>query len=93
MGRNCDEEIDIATAQGIYKDLYPSYIKLAYGNYSKDYTFDDALKDSVDRFSNYFVKLNGVLGDKEYIAGNITWIDFVLADMIQTLTHLHASYF
>jgi len=93
LGRNCDEEIAIATAQGIYKDFYPSYIKLVYGSYNKDYTFDDALKDSVERFLNYFSKINGVLGDKDYIAGNITWIDFVFADMIQTLTRLHESYF
>ena len=37
-------------------------------------------------------KINGILGDKEFIAGGLTWFDFVLADFLQTLTLLSEAY-
>lgn len=34
-------------------------------------------------------KLSGILGEKEFIAGGLTWTDFVLADLFQTFSLLH----
>ena len=91
-GRNVEEEVGIATAKGIYKDLYPAYVQLVYKNYNVEYTLEQALAESVDRFEHHLRKLNGVLGEKEFIAGGLTWIDFGLADFLQTLTLLHESF-
>jgi hypothetical protein len=39
LGKNAEEQIALATAHGVYKDFYPNYIRLVYGNYNKDFTF------------------------------------------------------
>ncbi len=33
LGRNGDEQVDLATAHGVYKDFHPKYIGLVYGKY------------------------------------------------------------
>lgn len=33
--------------------------------------------------------MNWLLGNKDYIAGGLTWLDFVLADIIQLLNQLN----
>lgn len=37
-------------------------------------------------------KFNGILGNNEFIAGGLTWIDFALADFFQTLNILDKAY-
>lgn len=46
LGRNAEEQVAVATAHGIYKDLHPNYIRLVYGTYGAELTFEQALKDS-----------------------------------------------
>jgi glutathione S-transferase len=36
--------------------------------------------------------MNGLLAEKQFIAGGITWFDFALADFLQTLSLLHHDY-
>jgi glutathione S-transferase len=76
----------------VYKDLHPHYIRLVYSNYNNEYTFDQALTKSLEDFSPYLKKFNGLLGEKLFIAGELTWFDFALADFLQTLSLLHPSY-
>jgi glutathione S-transferase len=78
----------MATVHGIYKDFHPMYVKMVYATYNEQNTFESALADAPKNFEPHLKKLNGVLGDKEYIAGGITWIDFALADFFQTLSLL-----
>jgi len=35
---------------------------------------------------NYLKKLSGFLGEKEFMAGGLTWIDFSIADLMYTLS-------
>lgn len=39
-------------------------------------------------FANDFKKWSGLLGAKDYICGEITWIDFTVADTVQSCTLL-----
>jgi len=91
LGRDVKEQVALATAHGVFKDLYPNYIKLVYGSYNETRTFETALKESSDIFAPYLKKLNGLLGKKEYICGNLTWLDFGLADFFQILSLLDAK--
>jgi len=93
LGRNADEQVQVATAHGVFKDLHPKYINLVYGKYDANNTWENALTQSHATFTPFLAKLSGLLGTHEYIAGGITWMDFVLADFIQTLLLLDANYF
>ena len=64
LGRNVDERVDLATVHGIYKDFHPSYIRLVYGNYNENSTFEQAQKNSVADFHPHLKKISGVLGNK-----------------------------
>ena len=75
----------IATVYGVFKDFYSDYIDLTYGNYSNDEEFKAAVQASVPKFEPNFKKINGLLGKKEFIAGELTWVDFMIADFIQTI--------
>jgi glutathione S-transferase len=85
LGRNIDEQVMMATVHGVYKDFHPNYIRLVYGKYDEQRPFENALKESVAVFEPYLKKLHGLLGDKEFMAGGLTWIDFAIADFMQTL--------
>ena len=92
LGRNPDEWVNSATVHGVFKDFHRAYIKLVYSKYENDDAFKTALKQSVTDFEPHLKKLNGLLGDKQFIAGEITWVDFVVADFIQTLGLLCEEY-
>lgn len=91
LGRNAEEHVALATAHGVYKDFHPNYIRLVYGP-NRDEAFEQAVKDSVAQFDPYLKKINGILGDNDFIAGGLTWFDFGLADFLQTLSILYAEY-
>jgi len=92
LGRNADEQVILATAHGVYKDFHPRYIQMAYGSYNENATFEQALNNSFNNFDPYLKKLNGLLGEKEFMAGGLTWFDFAVADFLQTLGLLHENY-
>ena len=85
LGRNADEQVLMATIHGVYKDFHPNCTKLWYGKYENEEAFNKAKDETPKNWEVYVKKLSGLLGDKEYFAGGITWIDFVIADFVQTL--------
>jgi len=89
LGRNIDEWVQVATVHGVFKDFYRAYQGLAYGTYADQAAFDAAVKESIKGFEGNLTKFNGLLGDKEFIAGGITWIDFVVAEFLQVLNTLN----
>ena len=92
LGRNAEEQVALATVHGVFKDLHLNYIKLVYGKYDENNTFEKAKTESYGSWKVQLAKLNGILGDKHFIAGEITWIDFAIADFFQTLGLLDAEY-
>jgi hypothetical protein len=42
LGRNAEEQVALATAHGVYKDFHPNYIKLVYGKYDENNTWEKA---------------------------------------------------
>jgi glutathione S-transferase len=92
LGRNADEQVLLATAHGVYKDFHPKYIQLVYGTYNENATFEHALTASFNTFEPYLKKLDGILGEKDFIAGGLTWFDFAVADFLQTLQLLNEVY-
>ncbi len=90
LGRNAEEQVLLATAYGIYKDFHPQYIALVYGQYTEP-TWEDALKNYSLKFESYFKKLSGLLGNKEYICGGLTWFDFGLAEFLQAINKMNPA--
>ena len=88
LGRNADEQVHMATIHGVYKDFHPNFVRLVYGKYENDDAFKNAVSEAVKNWEVYLKKLNGLLGNKEYLAGGLTWIDFVIADFMQTINLL-----
>lgn len=93
LGRNIDEKVTLATAYGVYKDFHPHYIRLVYGNYNENHTFENHLNTVVNDFQGYLKKLNGILGNKQFICGELTWVDFAFGDFFQTLHLLKPEIF
>lgn len=78
----------MATVHGVYKDLYPRYIRLVYGKYENDDAFKKAVEEAIKDWEVYLKKFNGILGDKEFLAGGLTWVDFEIADFMQVFNLL-----
>ena len=89
LGRNADEQVALATVAGVIRDFHKEYIKLVYGAYG-DYDFEVAKKEYIEKFKPYLAKLSGIIGEKDYYCGEITWYDFAVADFMQTLWLLEA---
>jgi hypothetical protein len=53
---------------------------------------EKALNATFELFEPYLKKINGILGEKQFIAGGLTWFDFGLADFLQTLSLLSGEY-
>ena len=45
--------------------------------------WEEALSAFWGRTSDLLTKLENLLGEKEFICGGITWIDFIVADTVQ----------
>ena len=87
-GRNADEQVLMATVHGAYKDTLPNYAKLANGKYESEEAFRKAADEAAKAWEVSLQKLNGLLGSKQFLAGGITWVDFVVADLVQVLNLL-----
>lgn len=92
LGRNADEQVLLATAFGVYKDFHPALSALVYNTNPTD-TWEEALKGFSGKADGYLKKLSGILGEKQYIAGGITYLDFILADFIQALRQMDSGLF
>ena len=73
----------MAAVMGVFKDFHKSTVPLFF---SKDYEKDLAnfKVSALQRFD----KFKGLLGEKDYMAGRLTWVDFVLAEYLQGMTLL-----
>lgn len=76
----------------MFKDAYRNYAQFVYSKYESEEAWKEALDKSVTNFEPYLRKFNGLLGEKEFIAGQITWVDFPLADYLQILSILNEEY-
>lgn len=92
LGRNAEEQVWLATVFGIYKDFHPQLSKLAYEPDEKN-SWEESLKVFSEKSTSYLKKFSEILGEKEYICGEITWIDFVLADTFQILSLMNPTIF
>ena len=88
LGRNADEQVLMATCHGVWKDFHPNYVRLVYGKYENEEAFQKALAEAIKTFEPYLKKLTGLLGEKNFLAGELTWVDFSVADFLQTLNLL-----
>ena len=93
LGRDCDEQVLVATVLGVLKDFHPNYVRLVYGQYNEENPWEKAQAESREKFAPYLRKFDGLLGDKDYYAGGLTWIDFAVAEFFQVLQMLDADYF
>ena len=50
------------------------------------------MAESVRPFQVFLGKLEGLLGQKEFMVGEITWVDFMVADLMQILPFLSQEY-
>jgi len=56
-------------------------------------TWEAALVEYPHRFRPYLQKFKGLLGEKEFMAGYLTWIDFGIADFFQAANLLFPELF
>jgi len=92
LGRNADEQVLLATAYGIYKDFQPQLSNVVYDTKPKD-SWEEALKILSVKADGYLKKFSGLLGEKEFSVGGITYIDFILADLFQVLRQMNPDLF
>lgn len=77
--------MDLATVYGVYKDFHPNLSRLAYTP-DPNNSWEASLAKFIDNSDVYLKKFSGILGEREYLCGGITWVDFVLADTLQILS-------
>lgn len=90
VGRNAEEQVNLATTMGVVRDLHAKYITLVYARYG-DKTFEQAKAEYLEQSKAYLNKLNLLIEGKDYYAGQITWIDFAISEFIQVLFILDAA--
>lgn len=81
LGRNAEEQVLAATTIGIYRDYHKKYVALVYG--SKENFANKEQKTA--EWNTELTKLNALLEGKEYFCGQITWVDFVVAENMQAV--------
>lgn len=74
----------MATAWGVFKDTHIQFVGLCYGHHGHP-TIEAAIANFPFQIQPYINKLNGLLGEQQFIAGGITYIDFAIADFLQAL--------
>jgi glutathione S-transferase len=76
--------VALATVWGVFRDTHIQFVGLCYGHHGYP-TFEAAKENFPNQIRSYITRLNGLLGEKDFIAGGITWIDFAIADFLQVL--------
>ena len=80
-----DEKVALATTYGVFKDIYHPVTRFCYANYDGNNAFEAAQVATREPWRVYIKKLDGILGDKDFMAGGLTWVDFAVADFVQVL--------
>jgi hypothetical protein len=68
----------------VLKDLHSQFIILSYGAHGME-SYEAGHKVYVEKFKTFFAKLSGLLGDKNWFCGEITWIDFAIGEELNTM--------
>jgi glutathione S-transferase len=76
--------VALATAWGVFKDTHIQFVGLCYGHHGYP-TFEAAKENFPNQIRPYIAKFNGLIGDNHFMAGDITWIDFAIADFLQAM--------
>jgi glutathione S-transferase len=76
--------VALATVWGVFRDTHIQFVGLCYAHHGYP-TFEAAKENFPNQIRSYITRLNGLLGEKDFIAGGITWIDFAIADFLQVL--------
>ena len=91
LGRNPEEQVSLATVVGIFKDLYRTYLDFVYGKHEQ--SLEELKVKFVEKFEPSLQKFSAILGEREYFAGDITYVDFYVADLIEQLNQLDSAQF
>jgi glutathione S-transferase len=86
-GRDPEEKVAMATAWGVFKDIHIQFVGLCYGMHGLP-SWETAVAEYPKRFRSYLQKFKGLLGEKEFMAGNLTFVDFGIAEFFQALSLL-----
>lgn len=84
---------------GVFRDLYKTYLNFIYGPNHEAFTgnlkgtFEEARAEYAEKFKPFLNKLSSFIGEKNYYCGDITYVDFVIAEFIQQLNEMDPSLF
>lgn len=85
LGRTKEQRVDVAQVRGAFGDFHKTYINLVYGDYQNGREeFLTNAKTHLNKFSKF-------LGTKDYMCGEITYVDFILAEFFEILDQLDKS--
>ena len=83
LGRNAEEQVNMAAVMGVFKDFHKATVAVFF---SKDYETDLAAYKT--KATAHLDKFKGLLGEKDFMAGGLTWVDFAVAEFLQAMTLL-----
>jgi len=79
LGRNNQQKVDVAQVRGVFGDLHSKYIQAVYGD------FENKKPELIDSAKTLLGRLSNFMGEKEYLCGEITYVDFLLAEFLSIL--------
>jgi glutathione S-transferase len=88
LGETADEQVQIATVMGVLKDLTKAFSGYCYGTKAYEEIKEEAiksLKPSID-------KLQGLLGEKEWFGGRLSYCDFIVGDFLQVYSLFNENF-
>ena len=91
LGRTVDEKVAMATAWGVFRDTHIQFVGMSYYHHGHP-TIEAAIANFPFQIQPYINKLSGLLGEQQFIAGGITYADFAIAEFLQALELLDASF-
>lgn len=92
LGRNAEEQVNMATIMGVMRDLHGQYVRVVYGVTDGNKDINEVIKDHAEKWKPMVTKLEKLIADKSFAAGEVTWVDFALSDFIQTLFMMIPDY-
>ena len=67
---------------GVYKDLSRAFSGFCYG----DRPYEEFKTEAIKSLKTGLDKLKGLLGERQWFAGKLTYCDFILGDFFQVLS-------
>lgn len=87
LGKNRMDSIKIYQCYGVIDDLNGAILKLA-----KDQEYDKVRDTTLkEKIVPYLKKLSAELGDKEYLLGYLTWVDFVFFNALDLVNRMNSE--